>query len=81
MEFLSASVELHPAKMKKWSTCHTVKLHFKFPLSGSNNTVEENSSIFSLTGMHWLPSARACTNFAPAKSSSSQLEVSKANIG
>jgi len=25
-----------------------------------DNTVEENSSIFSLICMHWLPSARAC---------------------
>jgi len=25
-----------------------------------DNTVEENSSIFSLSRMHWLPSARAC---------------------
>ena len=26
-----------------------------------DNTVEENSSIFSVIQMHWLPSARACT--------------------
>jgi len=25
-----------------------------------DNTVEENSSIFSLIQMHWMPSARAC---------------------
>jgi len=25
-----------------------------------DNTVEENSSVFSLSRMHWLPSARAC---------------------
>jgi len=36
-----------------------------------DNTVE-NSSVFSLIRMHWLPSARACghKNFAPTKSSS-----------
>jgi len=26
----------------------------------ADNTVEENSSIFSLIRMRWLPSARAC---------------------
>jgi len=38
-----------------------------------DNTVEENSSIFSLIRMRWLPSVRACghENFAPTKSSSS----------
>ena len=37
------------------------------------NTVEENSSVFSLIWMHWLPSARACGqwNFAPTKYPSS----------
>jgi len=25
-----------------------------------DDTVEENSSVFSLIGMHWLPSARSC---------------------
>ena len=25
-----------------------------------DNTVEENTSVFSLIGMHWLPSARTC---------------------
>ena len=25
-----------------------------------DNTVEQNSTIFSLMQMHWLPSARAC---------------------
>jgi len=33
----------------------------------ADNTVEENSSVFSLIQMCWLPSAKAC-NFAPAKS-------------
>jgi len=38
-----------------------------------DNTVEANSSIFSLIQMHWLLSARACwqQNSAPTKSSSS----------
>ena len=38
-----------------------------------DNTIEENSSIFSLIRMCWLPSARACWqyNFAPTESSSS----------
>ena len=28
--------------------------------NGVDNTVEENSSVFSLIRMHWLPSAKAC---------------------
>jgi len=28
--------------------------------NGVDNTVEQNSSVFSLIRMHWLPSARAC---------------------
>jgi len=27
---------------------------------GIDNTIGENSSVFSLIRMHWLPSARAC---------------------
>jgi len=47
-----------------------------------DNTVEENSSIFSLIRMFWLLSARACRqlNFATTKFSSSLLEVT-ANAG
>ena len=38
----------------------------------ADNTVEENSSVFSLIRMHWLPSARhAGSKTAPTTSSSS----------
>ena len=38
----------------------------------ADNTTEENSSVFSLIRMRWLPSARACRqyNCAPTKTSS-----------
>jgi len=41
--------------------------------SSVDNTVEENSSVFSLIRICWLPSTTACEqqNFAPTKSSSS----------
>ena len=37
-----------------------------------DNTAEENSSVFFLIQIRWLPSSRACQqeNFAPTKSSS-----------
>ena len=39
--------------------------------SSVDNTAKENSSVFFLIRMCWLPSARACQNFSPTKSSSS----------
>ena len=41
--------------------CICVKIRYRDgSVDSVDNTVEENSSVFSLIQMHWLPSARAC---------------------
>ena len=43
-----------------FSFCFTVLCLLKRYRDGAADTVEENSSVFYLTKMRWLPSARAC---------------------